>query len=407
MAKPNNGLITETNGQYYAGSQSFTTTSSQASFTTTFNTDLVFGAYSPNTSDYGLNNFVLYTSASGLPGTFTEYISAYTVVDNVITLGTALPANSYLVVQLKSNSGGNYGNENAFGDAVENNYGGYAYVTLNDVINNFLVAYVGAGKLISDVKRTDVIFHAKRGLQEFSYDTLKSIKSQELSIPPSLSVILPQDYVNYVKMSWVDQLGVKHQILPTQLTSNPYTTPLQDNEGVPIQDNYEENLQGSSQTEERWEVANTRLINNIASLADYNNGLDPNNQYWDNGNFYGRAYGLDPQNANINGTFTVNEREGKISFSSDLVNKLIILEYISDGLAYDMDTKVPKMAEEAMYLHLVYSILATRANQPEYVVQRFKRERSAALRNAKIRLSNIKLSEIVQVMRGKSKWIKH
>jgi len=407
MAKPNNGLITETNGQYYAGSQSFTTTSSQASFTTTFNTDLVFGAYSPNTSDYGLNNFVLYTSASGLPGTFTEYISAYTVVDNVITLGTALPANSYLVVQLKSNSGGNYGNENAFGDAVENNYGGYAYVTLNDVINNFLVAYVGAGKLISDVKRTDVIFHAKRGLQEFSYDTLKSIKSQELSIPPSLSVILPQDYVNYVKISWVDQLGVKHQILPTQLTSNPYTTPLQDNEGVPIQDNYEENLQGSSQTEERWEVANTRLINNIASLADYNNGLDPNNQYWDNGNFYGRAYGLDPQNANINGTFTVNEREGKISFSSDLVNKLIILEYISDGLAYDMDTKVPKMAEEAMYLHLVYSILATKANQPEYVVQRFKRERSAALRNAKIRLSNIKLSEIVQVMRGKSKWIKH
>jgi hypothetical protein len=407
MAKPNNGLITETNSQYYAGSQSFTTTSSQIAFASTFNTDLVFGSYNPNTSDYGLNNFVLYTSGSGLPGTFGEYTLPYTVANNIVTLATALAANSYLIIQLKSNSGGNYGNENAFGDAVENNYGGYSYVTLNDIINNFLVAYVGAGKLISDVKRTDVIFHAKRGLQEFSYDTLKSIKSQELNIPPSLSVIIPQDFVNYVKMSWVDNLGVKHQIYPTQLTSNPYTTPLQDNEGVPVQDNYEENLQGSSQTEERWEVANTRLINNIASLADYNNGLDPNNQYWDNGNFYGRAYGLDPQNANINGWFTINEREGKISFSSDLVGKLIILEYVSDGLAYDMDTKVPKMAEEAMYLHLVYSILATRANQPEYVVQRFKRERSAALRNAKIRLSNIKLSEIVQVMRGQSKWIKH
>ena len=32
---------------------------------------------------------------------------------------------------------------------------------------------------------------------------------------------------------------------------------------------------------------------------------------------------------------------------------------------------------------------------------------SAKLRNAKIRLSNIKLDQIVQVMRGKSKWIKH
>ena len=407
MSKPNNGLITETNSQYYAGSQSFTTVAGQTSFVSTFNTDLVFGNYSPNTTDYGLNNFVLYFSTSGLPGTFNEYIQAYTVVDNTINLAVALTAGSYIVIQLKSNDGGNYGDEDAYGDAVENNYGGYEYVTLNDIINNFLVAYVGAGKLISDVKRTDVIFHAKRGLQEFSYDTLKSIKSQELSIPPSLSLPLPQDYVNYVKVSWVDKLGVKHQIFPTQLTSNPYTTPVQDNNGVPIQDNYEENLQGSSQTEERWSVANKSKINNIASLKNYNEGLDGENYWWDDGNFFGRAYGLDPQNANINGYFTLNPREGKISFSSDLVGALVILEYISDGLAYDMDTKVPKMAEEAMYKHLMYSILSTRANQPEYVVQRFKRERSAELRNTKIRLSNIKLSEVIQQMRGKSKWIKH
>ena len=46
-------------------------------------------------------------------------------------------------------------------------------------------------------------------MQEFSYDTLKSIKSQELSIPPELSVVIPQDYVNYTKVSWIDKLGVK------------------------------------------------------------------------------------------------------------------------------------------------------------------------------------------------------
>ena len=65
------------------------------------------------------------------------------------------------------------------------------------------------------------------------------------------------------------------------------------------------------------------------------------------------------------------------------------------------------MAEEAMYLHILYSILSTRRNVQEYIVQRFKRERSAMLRNTKIRLSNVKLEEITQVMRGKSKWIKH
>ena len=54
----------------------------------------------------------------------------------------------------------------------------------------------------------------------------------------------------------------------------------------------------------------------------------------------------------------------------------------------------------------MYSILSTSIGIQEYIVQRVKRERSAKLRNAKIRLSNIKLDQIIQVMRGKSKWIK-
>ncbi len=41
------------------------------------------------------------------------------------------------------------------------------------------------------------------------------------------------------------------------------------------------------------------------------------------------------------------------------------------------------------------------------MVARFKKEMSAAKRNAKLRLSNIKIEEITQVMRGKSKQIKH
>ena len=60
-----------------------------------------------------------------------------------------------------------------------------------------------------------------------------------------------------------------------------------------------------------------------------------------------------------------------------------------------------------MYKSILYNIVSVRANQPEGLVQRYKKDRYAALRNAKIRLSNIKLEEFTQVMRGKSKWIKH
>ena len=405
------GLITETNEQYYAGSQKFLAVTvvggAAQNFTTTFDTTLVFGganAWNPLDVNYALNNFKLYKAVPGVL-TYTEITTIYTVVGNTIAI-PSLGVNDSIVVQLKSLDGGNYGNRDAVGTAVEENYDDYSYIKLNDVINNFQVAYVGAGKNIPSVKRTDLIFHAKRAMQEFSYDTLNSIKSQELSIPPSLSVVIPQDYVNYVKMSWIDSMGVKRPIYPANnLTINPGSMPLQDSIGVPTQDNFGENLEGTSITEARWAGADDNLLNGQANnLRQINFDYDG----YDNsrGIGQGQLYGLDPQYSQTNGWFTINHREGKMSFSNNLASALIILEYISDGLAYDLDTKVPKMAEEAMYAYMHYAVVASRSGQPEYVINRLNREKVSKLRNAKIRLSNIKLDEIVQVMRGKSKWIK-
>ena len=88
------GLITETNEQYYAGSQKFlaaTALGGQA-FTTTFDTELVFGgttAWNPLDTNYALNNFKIYTAAPGVL-TYTEYINAFTVVGNTITITAAV-----------------------------------------------------------------------------------------------------------------------------------------------------------------------------------------------------------------------------------------------------------------------------------------------------------------------------
>ena len=408
-------LITETSQQYYQGAQGFLSNQVAAgeAFTTTFDTDLIFtdiNSWNPATENYALNNFKVYTSATGLPQTYVEYLLAYNVLNNIITFTAALPVGTFVVVQLKILTGGKFGQteaEKAYGQAVEDNYGSYEYIKLTDAIDNFMVGYVGDGKLIQTAKKSDILFFAKRSLQEFSYDTLKSIHSQELNIPASLSIILPQDYVNYVRVSFIDQLGVKRIIYPANnLTIAPFGTPIQDQAGVPTQDNFGENIEGTSLTEERWKRANDNLINgNFANsfdeLEEYRNayGLDGS---WN----WGRQYGLDPQLSQMNGWFNLNEREGKMSFSSNLAGKLIVLEYISDGLAYDSDTKVPKLAEDALYASILHSIISTRSGQQEYLVQRLQKDRRAKLRNAKIRLSNIKLDEIVQVMRGKSKWIK-
>ena len=405
MASPNGGLIQETNRQYYAGAQSFITANNQKTFTTTFNTDLVFGSANTLSPDYALNNFKIYTSTTGEGSTYIEYTSDFTVSENTITLPVSLANGTFVVVQLKRLNGGHYGNEDAYGNIVENNYGSYAYTKVSDLVNNFQVAYVGAGKLIPSVKRTDIIFHTKRALQELSYDTLNAIKSQEVQIPPSLSIPLPQDYVNYVSISWVDQLGVKHPIYPTRLTSNPTEILPQDYTGQPLQDNFDENITATSIIEQRWDKANDRLISGAFEGTERDESIYYDYQFPDA--LLGRRYGLDPEISQSNGWFTINQRENSISFSSNLNAALVIFEYISDGVAYEQDMKVPKMAEQAIYSYLNHAILASKINTPEYIVNRYKKEKFAAIRNAKIRLSNIKPEEFVQVMRNKSKWLKN
>ena len=405
MALINNGLITESNRQYYEGAKSIIAFEEQQTFNFSgFDTPLIWKSSDINNDDYELNNFKFYKSDDGGQSFFLFDNTILNVSsDGTIIVDDVPNAGDILLVQLKRLEGGKYGDNNAFGTVVEENYGSYAYITLEDIINNFIIAYVGSGKLISDVKRTDVIFHAKRGMQEFSYDTLRSIKSQELTIPPSLNVIIPQDYVNYVKISRIDANGVKHIIYPGMLNGVPYTMPVQDTEGIPVQDTFDANITGTSIIEERWKTNEPKGNQTRDRLASLNFNDQDANAY----NFLGQRYGMDTANANFNGTFIMNDREGKISFSSDLVGSLILLEYISDGLAYDLDTKVPKMAEEALYAHIIHAVISTRSNQSEYVVQRLKQERFAKLRNAKLRLSNIKLEEFTKALRGQYKWIKH
>ena len=101
------------------------------------------------------------------------------------------------------------------------NHGNYQFTSLDDIITQFEIAYVGEDKIISKIKRADIAFHAQRALQELSFDTLKSVKAQEITLPPSLQMTLPRDYVNYTKISTVDSAGIKHLLYPTNKTSNP------------------------------------------------------------------------------------------------------------------------------------------------------------------------------------------
>jgi hypothetical protein len=554
-------------------------------------------------------------------------------------------------------------------------FGNYQFVSLEDIINQFMVVFVGDEKVINKASRTDVAFWAQRALAELSFDTFKSVKAQQIDLPASLTMTLPHDYVNYTQVSWVDAAGIKRPLYPTNNTSNPFQVrqntdgtydfpeqqqlvnnrsfdstadPLTDwtrsfqsgvsigpssgnvygevnsNTGLlhpystytpgnlyissevsngqltfshsPRNGHTSDNINGSAQaiwqkidvseidfvdieaqaettdglagstsgsainnvagnavsstpfwtveannyyaadsgtagagnlgvtnagttiaaaippttirvgisstpgspqtslsnwsgsnypsangttdifdvgyvewtageyglkskqgldvsayTEvyilvtsvapwESWDYGNnpgglfvkttvddisvkdsnvTSSIQealgqkgssttwekyNSATPSENNNDDYEDDTYWPN---QGERYGLDPSHAQVNGSFYIDNLNGKINFSSNISGKTVILDYISDSLGTDGEMQVHKFAEDAMYKHILCGVMSSRANVGRGQLAYYKKDKFAATRQAKLRLSNIKFKEITQVLRGKSKQIKH
>ena len=278
-------------------------------------------------------------------------------------------------------------------------FGTYQFTTLESIINAFMISYVGENKLITKINRTDVQFHAMRAIQELSYDVFRSVKSQEIEVPNTLKMILPQDYVNYVKLVRVDSNGIERILYPTGKTSNPFALEQDSDGGYTFSDtNSDAVLDTLNEQDPSNTLTNYQDQTETDTYSDDSTDLEIDNR--------GRRYGLDPQHAQSNGSFYIDSNRGYIHFGSALAGKTIILKYISDGLGTDSEMVVHKFAEEAVYKWIAYGILSRRTNIPEQIVIRFKREKTTETRKAKIRLSNIKMEEFTQVLKGLSKPIK-
>lgn len=282
--------------------------------------------------------------------------------------------------------------------------GYYSRVHLNDIINNFIIAYIGDGKVLSKVPRYEVAFWAQRSVQEFSYDIFHSEKTIEVELNSTLQMSLPSDYVNYVNISFLDNFGNLKTIQPSRSTKATKAV-AQDDEYKYLYDNDGRVVfKETSDTLDRYQTTNRVLTAEEAS--DYYNGYYDNDDY----SYFGRRYGSEPERQNFNGSYVLDLEAGKIFFDSSFKQgSIIVLRYISDGIG-DNDNfdnvLVPKLAEDAIYTNILYNLSKLRVSSASASAL-YKKEASAKMRNAKIRLSNMKTEEMAQVLRGKSKWIKH
>ncbi len=182
-----------------------------------------------------------------------------------------------------------------------------AFISVNDIVNNFIISYTGPGKIIPDSKRTEVIFHARRCLQEFAYETIKSQFIQgPTAVTANVAIPLPTDFVAVI----------------SAINS------------------------GFSATEKLTEVST--LANPLGTGNFFIDYVAKTIVYGDTGN--------------------------------------ATLTYLSNALTTDESAAIPKLAEEAMYVCMVYAILSNRGNTDLNTLQRLLIEKTDKLERAKSRL---------------------
>lgn len=458
----------------------------------------------------------------------------------------------------------NFYNNNTISSYYNNssNHGSYQYQTLDELVNTFMVIYVGENKIIPKADRNDVYFFGRRALQEMNYDVLRSKKTWEFELDNRMYIPMPHDFVGYTNVFRVDANGIKLPLYPTKDTQNPFRPKpaLPDNEHEAlIRKQYGDiNVELPNSIDDWWETAYegppTEIvldcrdveivldgnkttpatsncgydgyasfsvtgtndwellgIQNLETQEWHENGTLGNNHTYsikiiDNGtgcihnlnfalggypcedgiyghgstvdptglqsstelnpvytgivadntddeaglhatgynldsngdpvlnytsttlsNFrgsesnvnmdsendgeiyqqaFGQRFGLDPARSQNNGSYYFDYANGRLYFGPSLIGETLVLDYITDGLAEGGDALIHKFAEEAWYKHVAYGIVSTGSNYSPATVQMLKKERFAETRKAKLRLSNLKLQEMEQIMRGKSKWIK-
>lgn len=297
--------------------------------------------------------------------------------------------------------------ENDGNSPEDKNWGSYQYVSLKDIVSNFMLMYQGNHSLVNNESRFKILFHAKRGIQELNYDAFKEIKALELSVNDTCRFVLPSDYVNWVRVS-LNKNGVL-QPLTENINLTSAKAYIQDNNYNILFDEG-----GNALSPEFSQLDIDRIKGSKKSI--YLNDNSPFNEkegYCCDGRWYfdytiGARYGLNTETANSNPTFKIDKRSGVINFDSTMAGELVVLEYVSDGMEEGDDSlvSVNKLFEDYIYAYIEFAILNSKLGVQEYIVNRARKRKSALLRNAKIRISNIHPGRLLMNLRGQAKWIK-
>jgi len=271
-------------------------------------------------------------------------------------------------------------------------HGDYQYITLEEIVNNYMMSR-DDDDYTANVPRFKVLYHARRGFRELYYDVIREIRHISLELSPTLQVTLPPDFVNYVRICWIDDMGQLHpmaidkrmDISREYLQDHQYEFLYNDEGNILIGDrtnkDYHPNVLGCNYR--KYSICNT--------------GFNPN---------------VDASRLFANGRYNINKTEGIIQFGSEVNGREISLEYISDGLFTgsegipEKEIRIHKFAEDTIINYISYELIKNRRNIPANQKMMSRKEYYNSRRLCKLRINTLRKDELLQSFRKSTMWIK-
>jgi len=265
------------------------------------------------------------------------------------------------------------------------NWGEYQFTTLKEVINFMELEAQDDDSLLKNTKRSKFLAHAKQGIRLLSRSVSNKVNSFQIQVPPNLAWVLPQDYINYVRISlFVDDTE----------TGSVRLQPLDINNNIPTAVDY---LQ-----DHKYELLFDDL-GNILQSEGRNAFSEPHIKvkFTEEG---GQSL-RDTSKWSKYGEFKIDEQRGLIAFSSDLSDQFVLIEYVSDGLESELrgeDVKIHKDIVDALQDYIFWKCISRKrtVNGNEKVLA--ERTWLSSRHKAVLNRANIDLQSIIKLSRKKS-----
>ncbi|WP_395073875.1 hypothetical protein [Flavobacterium sp.] len=266
----------------------------------------------------------------------------------------------------------------------QNSHGKYQYTTLKDIVDNMLLEANEDDSYLKNVKRSKIVNHARQAIRTVSRQAASDVLAIEITVPDTLFWVLPQDYVNYARVSVVvlDEVTgtLRLHALDVNEKINTAIGYLQDNNGDLLFDNLGQILTADS----------SNGYNLLFKSYSFSGGYQPM---------------LNTSKLSKFGEFVIDERRGCILFGSELMDKEIVIEYVSDGLQADLkeeEITVHQYLRDCIQDWIYFACIERKRNVPANEKQRALNRYKTTLHQCKIARANFDLLQIARAISAQS-----